>query len=153
MLVFWGSWILFFKKQQKKWKQKETRFGTLFGVAFFGKRFEEKSGRSKSKQKYAYLLPRTIFRRDARAIFYKEMNDKEFLRQPQGTDAIGGRSFAILMMENSRSSIRARQSSKMLIQYKHFNLLWALFIRSKICHCFSDSQTHGQIFCNKISIW
>ena len=55
-------------------------------MAFFGKLFEEKSGRMKRKQKYAYPLPRTIFRRDARAIFYQEMNDEELLRQPQGKD-------------------------------------------------------------------
>ena len=103
-------------------KKKAIDFGPVFGVAFFGKRFEEKNKEKQNQSNDEYRpSPTTIiyvpyFKR-------KFPRHEESLRQPQGMDTIGAGSCAVHMLENSRSSIGARKSSKMLIQYKHLNLL------------------------------
>ena len=56
-------------------KKKAIVFGPVFGVAFFGKRFEEKSRRSKIKATMNIDPPQQqIFTREASAIFQHEIS-------------------------------------------------------------------------------
>ena len=95
------------------------------------KRRQQKRRKQKSKRRQRYDSPPTIY------ITKKILNDEAFTGASRN-EIIEGESCAIHLVENSRSSIGAGESSKVLVQHKHFVLLWAPSHRGKICHCFSD---------------
>ena len=110
-------------------KKEKSCFGALFCAAFCLKTIWTKK-QERATIRYRWPPPTKI---------YEEFSEAGRISTATSrNDTIGGESCAIHMLENSRSSIGAGQSSKLFEQYKHFILLWAPCHRSKICHFFSD---------------
>ena len=121
---------VFFTEVKTIWTKKEKScFGALFCAAFCLKTIWTKK-QERATIRYRWPPPTKI---------YEEFSEAGRISTATSrNDTIGGESCAIHMLENSRSSIGAGQSSKLFEQYKHFILLWAPCHRSKICHFFSD---------------
>ena len=70
-------------------KKKAIDFGPVFGVAFFGKRFEEKNKEKQNQSNDEYRPSPTTY---IYVPYFKRKfpRHEESLRQPQGTDTIGG---------------------------------------------------------------
>ena len=115
------------KRFHKKQKQLLWRL-----ILVWGKAMTQKREKQKWKRRRRYDSPPTIIFTST-----KILNGEEFTAASRN-DTIEGESCAIHLVENSRSSIGAGESSKLLVQHKHFVLLWAPYRRGKICHCLSD---------------
>ena len=112
-------------------KRKPSFWGPYLVWLFVGKPFEESKEKQKIKATIQIPSHAQIFRQDARAIFllrkFGETKNLYGNLKPQGMDTIEAGSCAVHMLENSRSSIGARKSSKMLIQYKHLKFALSSF--------------------------
>ena len=122
-------------------KKKAIVLETLFGVAFFWKTIWRKN-KEKQKIKATIRFPShaQIFRRDARAIF--------LLRKFGETKNLYGNLKEWIQLEREVARyiclkilglrLELEKAVKCLYNTNIWNLLWAPFIRSKICLCFSD---------------
>ena len=125
----WKKSSVFYWGKNDLNKKEKSCFGALFCAAFCLKTIWTKK-QERATIRYRWPPPTKI---------YEEFSEAGRISTATSrNDTIGGESCAIHMLENSRSSIGAGQSSKLFEQYKHFILLWAPCHRSKICHFFSD---------------